>query len=1016
MNYVSLHNHSCFSIFDGYSKITDIVGRAKELGQTSIALTEHGNLASVLPFYRECLKHGIKPIIGNEFYMTSDVLIKERKLRHLIVLAKNNIGYKNLLALDTEAYKNMYYRPRIDLDMLGKYKEGLIVLSACMGSIINTDQGEHWAQRFKDVLGDLFYLEIQASNLEDQVEYNHRIVALSKKLSIPIVITSDSHYPRQADAPYHKHWVNVNKGENEYYPVDDYFIMDTKDIYERTGYLDRAIVDTAIANSGIIADQCNVTIKVEGNHYPVFPVDDKLEAVKAVCRIGWAEKIERYVPKSEHRKYYDRLMEEFDTLEKCDYLNYLLITHDILNWCKENNILTGIGRGSCGGSLVCYLMDITKIDPLEHGLLFSRFVNIERITSADIDNDIESCGREATINYIKQKYGEVYNIRTFNYLGAKGALQRASQSLRLNPQVAIALSKNIDATIEDIEEAYKDIPVQGNEELLDVAKHFYGLLHAWGTHASAIMIFPDDPTNYCPIEKQGETFVASYDYHELEDMSLVKLDILGLSNLQVIHDTLDLLEEPLDIYRLPMDDEKTYELYANGHTAGIFQVESDLMRSYAKQMKVDCFEDIAALISLVRPGPLDSGMAQSYINGKNGEEVTCLHPILEDILAPTFQVLVYQEQLTQICQSMAGMTYGEADALRKIVGRKELDKIEAAVNDFIERSVKQGIPQSIADEVGRQMSACGRYIFNKSHGFLYAMTSYITAYLKANHSIPYMTSLLNNEIGDIEKTTKYIKECKRMGIEVLPPSIRSSKARHSMEGNGIRYGFNALKGVGDITVNTNFTTFPEFLIANPQLNKRVLEALVKAGAFDSINENRGELLHSLDGIRELQKTIEKCKDKIKENSDALAMAVLDKDIKKYARQKAQWESKLSEATAKEVQRASGDYDAIAEEISVFGFTFQSMPDIKPATITRVFIRKDKSGKFMAFLDFDGIYGKTKATVFSKGWDMIKDKAKVGVFVNFELSKEMQGVLRAIQFNGEIFITHTERPKYEQWKS
>lgn len=1008
--YTSLHNHSCFSIFDGYSKIPDIVSRAKELGHTAIALTEHGTLTSALPFYKECNEQGIKAIIGNEFYMTPDVLIKERKLHHLIVLAKDNIGYKNLLSLDTEAYRNVYYKPRIDLDMLNRHKESLIVLSACMGSIINTDQGEYWAQRFKDMLGDSFYLEIQASELQDQVEYNHKVVVLSKKLNIPLVITSDSHYPRQSDAPYHKHWINVNKGENEYYPVDDYFIMSTKDIYDRTRYLDRETVDTAIRNTGVIADLCNVTIKVEGNHYPVFPVDDKLEAVKAICRIGWREKILKYIPKDEHKKYYDRLMEELDTLEKCDYLNYLLITHDILDWCKRNNILTGIGRGSCGGSLVCYLMDITKINPIKYGLLFSRFVNIERITSADIDNDIESCYRDKVIEYIKEKYGEVHNIRTFNYLGAKGALQRASQSLRLNPQTAIQLSKNIDPTIEDIEEAYKDIPVEGNEQLLDVAKHFYGLLHAWGCHASAVLVFPDNPTNYCPIEKQGETFVASYDYHDLEDMSLVKLDVLGLRNLQVIHETLDLLDEPLDIYNLPMDDEKTYELYANGYTVGIFQVESDLMRSYAKQMKVDKFDDIAALISLVRPGPLDSGMAQSYINGKNGEEVICLHPSLESILGNTFQVLVYQEQLTEICQKMAGMTYGEADRLRKIVGRKELDKIEAAVNEFIERCVNNGISQDIADEVGRQMKACGRYIFNKSHGFLYAYTSYITGYLKANKTLPYMVSLLNSEIGDIEKTTKYIRECQRMDIEVIPPDIRRSKAKHCIDGSSIVFGFNALKGVGDITINYPFETFDQFLWMNPQLNKRVLESLIKAGAFDSINRNRGELLGSLESLRDIQSRIENCNQKIQENKHQLSLAADDKSIKKYTRQLKDWQAKLSLAQSKQLEVTGGDYDETIGEVEVLGFSFNEIPKIKTGVITKIFKKPDKNSNEMAWVSFNSPFGEFRCTVFSNGWSKIKDLVKQGGTHKFVVSDT--GILEEISI-GDTVIKTNERKKWSK---
>ena len=384
MSFVSLHNHSMFSIFDGFSKIPDLVSRVKSLGQTAVSLTEHGTLSSVLPFYKECLKNNIKPIIGSEFYFCPNVTIRDRKqMYHLIVLAKNNTGYRNLLELDTLAYQNFYYKPRIDIDMLKEHKDGLIVLSACMGSILNTDNGGYWVQQFHEVFASDFYLEIQANTMEDQRVYNEKIIGFSRSLQIPLVITSDAHYPSQEDAKYHKLWVNLNKGENDYYPTDDFFIMTEDDIYARTKYIPKDIIATAIENTGLIAEFCNVTIEVTGNHFPIFPVDDQMKAVKDICRIGWKQKILSKIPKERLREYQSRLLEELQVLEKCNYLNYLLITHDILNWCKEHEILTGIGRGSCGGSLVCYLMDITKIDPIEHGLLFQRFVNVERITSAD---------------------------------------------------------------------------------------------------------------------------------------------------------------------------------------------------------------------------------------------------------------------------------------------------------------------------------------------------------------------------------------------------------------------------------------------------------------------------------------------------------------------------------------------------------------------------------------------------------------------------------------------------------
>ena len=382
--YISLHNHSCFSIFDGYSKIPEIVSRAKELKQHSIALTEHGTLSSVIPFYKECKEQGINPIIGNEFYMCPDVTIKDRsEMYHLILLAKTKEGYHNLLKLDTEAFQNMYYKPRVDIDLLRKYPKGLVCLSACMGSILNTDNAEYWTQVFKDIYGSDFYLEIQANSMEEQKQYNRKIIKLSQTFNIPVVVTSDSHYPTKEAARYHKLWVNLNKGDNDYYPTEDFWIKGTQDILSELSYLPNELVESAINHTDQVAQQCSVDITVTGNNFPIFPVEDKRKAVGDICRRGWIEKIAPRVPKSEIYKYVERYEYEIKVLTDCDYLNYLLITYDILNWCKENDILTGIGRGSCGGSLVCYLMNITKLDPIKHELIFERFVNPERVSAAD---------------------------------------------------------------------------------------------------------------------------------------------------------------------------------------------------------------------------------------------------------------------------------------------------------------------------------------------------------------------------------------------------------------------------------------------------------------------------------------------------------------------------------------------------------------------------------------------------------------------------------------------------------
>ena len=992
--YISLHNHSCFSIFDGYSKIPEIVSRAKELGQHSIALTEHGTLSSVIPFYKECRKQEINPIIGNEFYMCPTVTIKDRsQLYHLILLAKTREGYHNLLKLDTIAYENVYYKPRIDIDMLKSINKGIVCLSACMGSIINTDNGEYWAKELKSIFNDDFYLEIQANLTLEQGVYNQKVIQLSKKLDIPLVITSDSHYPTKDAAKYHRYWVNLNKGENDYYPTDDFWIKSEQDIInEMCSIIPMEILRTAIDNTDKIAKQCNVDITIEGNHYPVFPVEDKRQAVVDICREGWRKKISSHVPKEKRQEYVDRYKYEMQVLEQCDYLNYLLITHDILDWCRQNDILTGIGRGSCGGSLVCYLMDITKLDPIVHNLQFERFVNPERITSADIDNDLEDVRRQDVIDYVKQKYGQVYNIRTFNYLGVKGAIQRAAQALGIEPKIAIELSKNTESFDE----------IQGYDELVDVARHFENLLSAYGCHASAVLVFPDNPINYCAIEKQGETYVAAYDYHDLEDMQLVKLDLLGLRNLTVIHETLRMIDTNVDIYHLPLDDHEVFQQYANGLTTGIFQTESNVMRQYAKQMKVDNFEDIAALISLVRPGPLDSGMAEQYIRGKSGEEVECLHPILGKILSKTFQVLVYQEQLTSIAREMAGYSLGEADFLRKVVGRKELSKIDAAVEEFVQRAITKGIPKDVSEEVGRVIKACGRYIFNKSHGFLYAYTSYITAYLKYHYPLYYMCSLLNSVTDDQKKSVEYISECQRMGIKVLPPNILEKNTKWIIKENSLAMSLTYLKGVGKNLCLDSIDSFVNLVASN---NKRVVEALVKSGACDCYGQPRALLLSNLSNLQDILSRTEQCQQKIHENEILLSQAITDKDKRKHERQLTQWKQKLSEVQSREAVSA-GTYDEIAGEIEVLGFSFREPPRVKQGKITKVFTKNDKNGREMAWLNLESPHGNFRATVFSSGWSMIKNKVSQGIQCMFIVDEK--NILQEISIDGQSYKLNERR--------
>jgi DNA polymerase-3 subunit alpha len=992
--HISLHNHFDNDQFDGFQTIGEGVSRAKELGMTALAITSHGTMSYTIPFYKECKKQDIKPIIGLEAYFTPDTTIKERsQIFHLVLLAKNNKGYHNLKILDSIAYENFYYKPRIDIDLLKQYNEGIICLSACMGSIVNTDNGEYWVKEFESIFGENFYLEIQSNTMPEQKVYNHKILSFSRQFNIPFAVTTDSHYARKEDAKYHKYWITCNGGKDEYYPVNDFYIQSEEEVKKCLAEyhgLNEKEISSAIQINQIIADQCNVTIEIEGQHLPQYPVDNQEELIKEVCRSNWRSK----VPKGHYQEYADRFKYEMEILKKANYLNYLLITWDILNWCREKDILTGIGRGSVGGSLVCYLLDIHKIDPIKHNLLFERFVNPYRVTMADIDNDCESARRTEIVNYISDKYGFVNKIRTFGRLGnsdkgtiGKGAAQRAGQALRLDPSEIDNISSQITESLDDILTTSTNLSKENIEELHYLSKKFFGRYEKAGCHASAILITPNDARNYVPIEGQNVldestgkkewTFLASYDYHDLEEMGLLKLDLLGLMTLDVIKATLEMIPDKIDIENLPLDDTGVYNLYANGNTTGLFQVEGQGMKQFAKKMKVDRFEDIVALVALFRPGPLDSGMAQQYIDGKNGAKIEYLHPSLEPILKDTFGVIVYQEQVMKISQVMAGYNMGEADALRKIIGRKELDKIEAAVNEFIERSIANGYSKEVAEEIGRQIKACGRYIFNRSHAVEYAYTSYITAYLRYHYPKEYFCALLNSKIEDKqEKTIAIINECKRSSIKILPPDIRYSKSKWSIEGNSLRMGLSYIKFVGDIEVSGD--NLEE--IINSKLNKRVIESLVKAGALDhlgnridmliqvyKIPENRSDFMSKVnknnEKINELKEQLSKTKDTTKKYQQIIQQVEnRNKDNKRLNK-------KLAELNM--LEKELDKFDEISGEISVLGMSFKPLPRVIKGTVTKIFTIKDRRKEEMCFIDIDSKYGELSITVFANYWNKFK---------------------------------------------
>ena len=738
--YISLHNHSDGSLLDGYQTVQEMVSRAKSLGMSAISLTDHGTMRNIIRFYEECTKNDINPIVGCEFYFCPDVNIRDKSLtHHLVLLAMDDEGYMNLKKLDTFAYDkdSYYYKPRIDWEHLRRYSKGLICLSACMASIVNTENGEEWFKKYKELFQDRFYAEIQPLNLEKQWAYNDKVIGLARKYNVPLVVTTDAHYSIPEDKVYHSHWIRING--NQYHDDENYIW--SEDEIRNTQWIPREVIDECIENTKRIAESCNVVIPDSGSHYPKYPCSNPKEKVREICRSHWRE----LVPKGKYKEYAERFEVEMKDLEATNYLEYLLIIWSVLSWCKEQHIPLGEGRGSSAGCLVGYLMGIHKIDPIKYHTEFFRFCNRERKSPADVDSDVSTLNRGRVIEHVKEMYGNVCKVQTLGYTkdpdkpsAGKEAVLKAWQALfnkyrtdeniedadwEYAPKFKTEASKLVVDSIDDLQDAPISLNEKQRAELIDVAKHFCGRIDKIGVHASAVLVTPDDLVNYTPVEgcysndtstkKREYIRTACYSFHELEQRGNLKLDLLGLNTLDLIDKCLKYVGNNMNLDDIPMDDEKAYAMYSSGNLDGVFQMESPGMRKVAKELHVSCFDDVAALVALYRPGPLDSGMMQQYIDGKNGADVDYLCDAYKEVTKNTFGVIVYQEQCMKLAMKMAGYSLGEADMLRKVIGRKEMTKIDAAVKEFIARCMEHGYTHEIAEKVGLQIKAAGRYLFNK---------------------------------------------------------------------------------------------------------------------------------------------------------------------------------------------------------------------------------------------------------------------------------------------------------------
>lgn len=881
-DYVPLHLHTEYSLLDGAIKIDELVEQASRYNMPALSITDHGNLFGALDFYKKTTKAGIKPIIGCEVYIAPKSRFDKTKKEinngiadeasfHLILLARDSNGYKNLSVLLTKAYlEGFYYKPRIDKDLLEQYSGGLIGLTACLKGEVpyylqndQIDKAREAALQYKHILGaENFFFEIQKNGIPEQEDVNKKLIELSKELHIPIVATNDCHYLRKEDAKAHDILLCIQTGKllkdtNRMKMATDEFYFKSPDemIY--------AFKETpeAILNTKRIAEMCNVDFVIGKTLLPKFNIPNGISSDAYLEELAFSGLKERFKG-NPPQEYIERLKKELSMIKKMGYASYFLIVWDFINFSKKNLIPVGPGRGSAAGSLVAFCLNITEIDPIKYNLLFERFLNPERISMPDIDVDFCKDRRGEVINYVSDKYGndKVAQIITFGTMAAKAAIRDVGRVLDIPYAEVDKIAKLVPGGNVTIDEALKlelqlkDLYESNDKvrELLDIAKRLEGLRRHASTHAAGVVIAPEPLTDFMPLYKNNaeNIITTQFDMESVESIGLLKFDFLGLKTLTVIQKTIDYLRQKgkeILLSDIPLEDEETYKLLSSGETIGIFQLESSGMRDILIKMKPSRFEDLIALVALYRPGPIGSGMIDDFIKRKKGEtEVRYELPQLKEILDETYGVILYQEQVMRIANKIANFSMGQADILRRAMGKKKPEEMEKQKEVFIKGAISNGISESKAEKLFDLMAFFAEYGFNKSHSAAYAYLAFQTAYLKAHFPVEFMAANLSADMGDTDRIVKLINECKNMSISILPPDINLSDREFIIDGRSIRFGLEAVKGVGSAAIevileerkNGDFKSFEDFLlrIDKKKVNKKVIESLIKAGAFDSLSE------------------------------------------------------------------------------------------------------------------------------------------------------------------------------------
>ena len=1031
-DFIHLHNHTHYSLQDGACTVDSLIQAAKKNNMQSVALTDHGVMFGIAEFYKKAKKEGIKPIVGMEAYIVTNGSRFDRgkgeentgrkrskHYNHLILLAKNKQGYQNLSKLSTLGHtEGFYYKPRIDLELLRQYREGLVCSSACAGGVIAVDlvnndynKARENAKIFKEIFEEDFYLEIQNHNMEVEKAVLEGMPKLAKELGIKLIATNDCHYIEpEHSIPHNILLLLSDKNGTDYrqlrYGTDQIYFKSAEEMKKLFKNYKGAIENTLEIDSKI-----NLNLESPGHLFPVFPIpkDSPAKTIdeyfELLANEGLYKKFKEITPEVSERFNF-----EINTIKQMGFGGYFLIVQDFINSSKKMNIPVGPGRGSAAGSLVAYVLGITNINPLKYNLLFERFLNPARESMPDIDVDFADDKRGEVIDYVRQKYGSncVSQIITFNRLSSKAVLRDVARVLKIPIPTVNKITKYIPSKfgkVYTIEQALKEVPelkwVKDSEEpeiqnLIKYAKVLEGMNRNSSKHAAGIVITPDDVSNYVPLATavtQSE-LVTQFNMKDIESAGLLKMDFLGLRTLTIIKDTLDLVKKnygvEIDIDNVPLEDEKTFQLFAKGQTTGIFQFESGPMREHLKKLKPTCLNDLSAMNALYRPGPMQ--FIDDFIDRKFGlKKVEYLHPILEPILKETYGIIVYQEQVIQIANIVGGMSLAEADNLRRAMGKKDLKAMAEQKEKFVNGAVEKGITKKVAIEIFDAINEFANYGFNKSHSVAYSFVAYQTAYLKVHYTPEFLAANLTNEFGNTNKVANFLEDCRKLKIEVLPPDVNSPTVSFNVEGGKIRFGMSAIKNVGKAAVEEmiksrnalgrDFTGIFDFCanVDSHIVNKRSLEGLVLSGAFDSCGVNRATLFDSIETVLEWGHKIRNSR---LSTTDSLFGG-------------AENEMKISEPVLPDVKPWSAEY-RLAKEREVLGFYVTGHPlskyefdyrnfasihlgetealedynDVVKAcgVVTALKTKIDKAGRTMAFFTLDDFSGSCEALMFSKVYE------------------------------------------------